>query len=253
MTEFAPEKLTEDKFLNGQVMLTQPLSGFRAGLESVFLAASVPAKRDDKVLELGMGAGAAALCLARRADTVHVTGLELSAGMAMLARRNCADNGLTDRVTVMAGDVCSPPDALKAQQFDHIMTNPPFDRAGSGRISPDLDKALANQEGTGNLDAFLALGAKRLKSDGTFTVVHRAERLDEVVAGLASHAIGGLTIFPLWPRQGAEARRVLVQGRKGSRAGARLLPGLVLHEGVDSHAFTKQAEAILRHGAALTF
>lgn len=253
MPEFAPDRLTEDKFLNGLIVLKQPQSGFRAGLDSVFLAAAVPAKPKDQVLELGMGAGAAALCLAARLPGVDVTGLELSAGMAQLAENNCADNGLADRVTVVQGDVTNPPDIIKNKQFDHVMLNPPFDRAGSGRVSPDSDKALANQEGTGSLDAFLSLAVKRIKSDGTITVVHRAERLDEIMCGLKSLSVGDLTIVPLWPRAGAQARRVIVQGRKGARGGAHIMAGLVLHEGTDSHNFTKQAEAILRHAAPLTF
>lgn len=246
------EQLTEDKFLNGLVRLHQPQSGFRAGLESVFLAAAVPAAPGDQVYEPGMGAGAAALCLAARVEGTSVTGLELSSNMVLLAEHNFIKNGFADRVSIHHGDVADPPESVKGRQFDHVMMNPPFDRAGSGRVSPDVDKARANQEGTGSLAAFLHCGVRRVKSDGTLTIIHRAERLDDIISGLADYAIGGLTIFPLWPRAGAEARRVIVQGRKGSRAGTRVLPGLVLHEGADSHNFTPEAEAILRHGAALT-
>ncbi len=246
------EHLTEDKFLNGLVRLHQPQTGFRAGLESVFLAAAVPAGPNDQVLEPGMGAGAAALCLAARVEGAHVTGLELSDNMVLLAEHNVQQNRFADRVRIHCGDVANPPEAIKSRQYDHVMMNPPFDRAGSGRLSPDADKARANQEGTGSLAAFLRFGIKRLKSEGSLTIIHRAERLDEIIAGLAIAGVGGLQIFPLWPRAGAEARRVIVQGRKGSRTGTRVLPGLVLHEGADSHSFTPGAEAILRHGAALT-
>ncbi len=247
-----PDQLTEDKFLNGLVSLHQPQTGFRAGLESVFLAAAVPARAGDHVLEPGMGAGAAALCLATRVAGARVTGLELSSNMVLLADHNVQQNKLGSHVTTHCGDVATPPVAIKAQQFDHVMMNPPFDRAGSGRVSPDKDKARANQEGTGSLSAFLEFGIRRLKSDGSLTIIHRAERLDEIMAGLADAGVGGLMVYPLWPRAGVEARRVIVQGRKGSRTGARVLPGLVLHEGTESHAFTPAAEAILRHGAALT-
>jgi tRNA1(Val) A37 N6-methylase TrmN6 len=92
----------------------------------------------------------------------------------------------------------------------------------------------------------MELGLKRTKAGGTFTAIIRTDRMSEALARLPER---GVSIFPLWPRAGQPAKRVLLQAVKGSRAGSSLLPGLVLH-GADG-SYTREANAVLRDGAAL--
>jgi tRNA1(Val) A37 N6-methylase TrmN6 len=89
---------------------------------------------------------------------------------------------------------------------------------------------------------------RRLAPRGRLTLVHRADRLDHVMAALAGR-LGAITIFPLWPTAGEPAKRVLATGRKGARGPARLSPGLILHD--RDGRFTPEAEAVLRDGAPL--
>ena len=83
---------------------------------------------------------------------------------------------------------------------------------------------------------------------GTLTLIHRAEALDELL-GLLKGRFGALAVFPLFPKQGTPAKRVLIQGIKGSRAPLEMLPGMVLHEADGS--YTDPANHILRGGAGL--
>ena len=85
---------------------------------------------------------------------------------------------------------------------------------------------------------------------GSVTFIHRADRLDELLTSLRDKA-GGIAVFPFWPTadRTRPAKRVIVQATKGGAAPLRLLPGLILHEG---DRYTDAAEAVLRHGAALT-
>jgi tRNA1(Val) A37 N6-methylase TrmN6 len=103
-------------------------------------------------------------------------------------------------------------------------------------------------EGAATLEAWLARALALLRPRGSLTAIHRADRLDRLLAALAA-GCGDLAVFPLWPRQGEAARRVLVQGRKGSGGPLRLLPGLVLH--VAGGTYTPAAEAVLRDAAGL--
>ena len=93
MSIFADADLTCNDFLGGRVRLYQPVKGYRAGVDPVLLAAAVPARAGDHVLELGCGAGQALLCLAARVPGLRLTGVELQAAYADLARRNGALNG----------------------------------------------------------------------------------------------------------------------------------------------------------------
>jgi len=238
---------TEDALLGGRVRLIQPKDGFRAAIDAVLMAAAVPAGAGDRILELGAGNGAAALCLAERVAGAGVSGLEVQADLALLAGRNAALNGKDGRVAFIAGDVLDPPPEL-AGPFDHVMANPPYLDPARANLPPDGARARATVEGAATLEDWLQLAFWRVGMKGTVTLIHRADRIDEIMAGLHGR-LGALTIFPLWPAAGVAAKRVIVQGRKGSNAPARILPGLVLHGA--GGAYTAEAEAVLRAGAPL--
>ena len=232
---------TEDRFLGGRVLVRQPEDGFRAGLDAVMLAASVPARPGEAALELGAGTGTASLCLAQRIENLTISGLEIDERLAGIANANAAANGMDGRVLFISGDALDPPAALR-RPFDHVFCNPPFHE---GEVSPDPARARALQD-DGRLAGWLAAGLKRTVSSGTFTAILRADRLGEALAVLPGR---GLAIFPLWPRAGIAAKRVIVQLRQGSRAPLRLLPGLALHAA--EGRYTPEADAVLKEGEAL--
>lgn len=227
-------------FLDGRIIAAQPEDGFQSGSDAVFLAAAVPARTGERVLELGAGSGVASLCLMARVAGLDVTGVEIDPALAGLANSNAAANGMAARF--LAADIFALPPDLK-QDFDQVFCNPPFH--GEGQASPNAARSLALSD-DGKLQDWLRLGLQRTVSGGFFTIIIRADRLAEVLAALP---IQGVNILPLWPRTGEPARRVIVQVRKGSRAPFGLLPGLVLHQ--PDGAWTPEAEAVLRRGAPL--
>lgn len=233
---------TEDRLLGGRVLLRQPADGYRAAIDPVLLAAATPAGEGDRVLDMGCGVGAAALCLAARIPGCLLTGVELQPALAALARINVAANGLEGRMSVIEGDIASVPPG----RFDRAMANPPFlDR---GTAAPDASKAAANMEGEVDLAGWIAAAARALKPRGWLTMIHRADRLDAICAALAPR-FGAIAILPVWPREGQPARRVLVRARLGVRSPASLHPGLALHR--PEGGFTPAADAILRDAAPL--
>jgi tRNA1Val (adenine37-N6)-methyltransferase len=235
------DDFTSDKFLNGRVTVRQSVSGFRSGLDAVMLAAAVPAREGDEVLELGSGAGAASLCLAKRTGC-SIFGLEIDPALAALADENAAQNELP-RAAFTRGDVHDIPPELR-RAFDHVMCNPPF-HDDEGRASPDPSRAVALQD-RGALGDWLKEGTRRVVSGGTFTTILRSDRIGEALVALGSY---GVSIFPLWPRTGEPAKRIILQAIKASRAPLVLLPGLVLHE--SDGRYTRAANAVLRDGGAL--
>ena len=238
--------VTHDTLLDGRVRLTQPKDGFRAAVDSVLLAAAVPARARQKVLEPGMGAGAAALCLARRIPGLSITGLELQPGMARLARANAEDNDLTEVIRVIEGDLKAPPPGLVPGDFEQVMANPPF--VADGTVPPEESKALANIEGGTTLRAWIGFCLSMLAHKGTLTMIHRADRLDRIISLLSGRA-GEIQIIPLWPKAGQPAKRAIVRARKGVRSPLVLHPGLILHEA--DGAYTPEAKRILRDGEPL--
>lgn len=237
---------TIDDFLGGAVRLVQPKDGYRVSMDTVMLAATVPAKPGETVLEGGVGSGGAALCLARRLPGVRVYGIDIQRAMVELARQNIAYNDLADFVTVRRQSVTdlSGPEAT----FDHVMVNPPYLAEGKAIRPPDQGKGLAHMDSGASLKDWIKFCIYRVKNRGTVSLVYRADRIDEVMA-LLYRRVGDLKILPLWPRIGTPAKRVIIQGRKGVHGAAKLLPGLALHGEVDR--YTSEARRILWDGAAL--
>ncbi|MGF7172469.1 tRNA1(Val) (adenine(37)-N6)-methyltransferase [Azospirillum doebereinerae] len=242
------EAAPTDFLLGGRVRLLQPEEGYRAAIDPVFLAAFTAARDGESVLDAGTGTGAAALCLAARLPGVSVVGLEQRADAAAFARRNAALNGLEARVSVVEGDLLAPPDALRPSSFDRVMMNPPYLRADAASPPPGAWKAAANVEGRARLPDWLRFADAMLKPRGMVTLVHRADRLDDILAALRGR-FGAVVVVPLWPRAGQEARRVLVAARKGVRSPARLTAGVTVHDA--DGRYTAEAERILRGAAAL--
>ena len=228
--------------------LRQPARGYRVAIDPVLLAAAVPAKAGERVLDLGSGTGAAALCLAHRAPAVHVTGLELQAALVDLARDNAADNDLGDRVTFIAGDIAHGarvgPDA-----FDHVMTNPPYQRAGCATPPGDASRAAAHQESVHvPLAAWVDFAFENVCEGGGITFIYTADRADELVTQMRRHATA-IRVISVFPKSDRPASRVIVRAGRAERASRRGGDGLVLHE--TDGSYTCAAQMILRDGAAL--
>ena len=229
-----------ETFLDGRVKIAQPETGFRSGLDAVMLAAAVTAQRGQTVLELGAGAGTASLCLLARVPGLALTGIEIDKNLTTLANDNAAANGMSAQF--VCADIFALPSELK-RDFDQVFCNPPFH--GDGQVSPNEMRATALMD-QGRLDDWLRLGLQRTASCGYFTAILRADRLNQALAALPEK---GVAVFPLWPKAGEAAKRVIVQARKGSKAPFALLPGLVLHQ--VNGAWTPEADDVLRRGNPL--
>jgi len=240
--------VTGDRLLGGRVRLRQPAEGVRAAIDPVFLAAAIPAVANQQILDAGCGTGAAMLCLAARVPGCRVIGIELQRDLVRLAGDNILLNGMADRLSVMAGDLLRPPPRLSPGSFDHVMANPPFIERGRGSPVSDPAKAAATIEGDAALGDWVRFALGRARGRGTITFIHRADRIDALLAQLAGRA-GGVVIFPLWPRAGQAANRVIVQATKQVAVPARLASGLVLHEA--DGRFTEAADAVLSGGDPL--
>ncbi len=239
---------TDGALLGGRVRHAQPLAGHRTGLEPVLLAAAVPARPGERVLEGGTGSGAALLCLAARLPGLRGLGIERDSGMAALARANMAANGF-DGLAVLEGDLTglAPAELGADGAFDHALANPPWH--GTGTASPEPLREAAKRGAPGLIAIWARQLAAPLRHRGTLSLVAAAAALPACLAALSEAGCGSHAILPLWPRAGRLAGLVLVQGIKGGRGPCRVLPGLVLH--AENGGFTPAAEAVLRGGAAL--
>jgi tRNA1(Val) A37 N6-methylase TrmN6 len=241
--------VSDDAFLGGRVRLWQPVDGFRAGLDSVMLAASVDASPRQRVCDLGLGAGTASLCLAARIAGLHVTGVEIDRDLAEIAQANAARNAHAASFDVVVADVLKRPRALERQSFHHVITNPPFHNADRGTRAPAPGKARATSAGPRELIAWLSFARALARPKGFVTAIIPPEQLALALQALSPDG-QGVEIIPFWPKPGTPAKRLIVRTRTNSKTPLRLSPGLVLHDA--GGAVSAAADAVLRRGEALS-
>jgi len=150
---------------------------------------------------------------------------------------------------VRQGDATQLPSDLRGS-FDHALMNPPYHEEARHDVSADEIKRAANTEKTGDLALWIGSAATALKPSGTLTIIHRADRREEILSVL-QNAFGDIEILPLLPRMGAEPKRIIIRARKDAFYSARECRVLVLHK--DTGGYTDEAEEILRRCQALTF
>ena len=208
----------------------------------MLLAASIPARPGQSVLEAGTGAGAALLCLGHRVPGLAGTGVERDPAMAALARHNLAANTLP--FAILTADVTTHP---SLQQADHVLANPPWHDPASTR-PPDARRAAATHRAPAGLEAWVAALAPLVCPGGTLTLALPMALIPAAQALLDGQGLPGQTVMPLCPRAGQPAKIALLRAVHAPE-GRHIAPGLVLHP--DGPGYTEAAEAILRHGAAL--
>ena len=240
--------ISKTALLGGRVTCFQPGNSYRSAIDAVLLAAAIEARVGERVLDVGTGVASAALCLATRIEGIHVTGLELQDILVQLAQRGIEASNQMTSVDIVQGDLLSPPDTLKAGTYDQVMANPPYLVAGKGNIPPDPIKAVATIEGEAVFADWVQFANRMLHPKGVLTLIHRADRLDQLLAEVRNQ-FDHIVIYPLWPRAGADANRVLVQARKGRGGPTRLLPGLVIHKA--NGDYTDTTNDILLNAAPL--
>ena len=244
---------SDDAVLDGRLVLRQPVRGHRFGHDAILLAAATAAQSGERAYELGAGVGAAGLALARRVDGLDVTLIEIDPVLAALGQHNAERNGLDGRARALCLDVAAPVAALAAAGLspataDHVLMNPPFNAPHNP--SPDPGRRSAHAASEAMLQYWLRTAAWLLRASGSLTLIWRADGLAEVLAALTPK-FGAIMILPVHPKPGLPAIRVLVRAMKDRSGPLALLPGFVLADADGKPS--READVILRHGAALPF
>ena len=249
------QTVSRDAFLGGRLMLLQPASGFRAGLDSVLLGAAVGSAAG-ALLDLGAGVGTAGLVALIHRPGVRATLVETEPQTVDLARQNVADNGFSGRAEILAADVTATgsiraASGIEADHYVTVLANPPYFTAGQGTPPRGAGRAAARHMSAAALDLWVRTAAAAAAPKAEIIFVAPAQTLAALLAAFDAR-FGAITVLPLLSRPGQPALRVLVRGIKGSRAPLTLLAGRPLH-GPEGNAFLPEFEAILRGETTLVW
>ncbi len=233
--------------LNKNILLRQPKEGFRASIDSVLLAAACRASGNDTILDMGCGVGAVTLCLLHRLKNVHVTGIERQEVYKNLAEENASLNGFGERAHFIQACVTDFNVDTKDHRFDHIVSNPPYFGNGSHLISPNVLKAEA-MAGEDIPEIWIKKAFDLLKPKGELVLINPADCLVRIINALGKK-FGAVEIIPLWPKQGRNAKRIIVRAIKNRKSAPVIHHGLILHK--EDGDYTNEANAILRDGKSI--
>jgi tRNA1(Val) A37 N6-methylase TrmN6 len=197
-------------------------------MDAALLAAACDADPGERVIEAGCGVGGALLAAATRRPGRRFVGLERDPAAADLARGNAALNGLPIASRSSPATSSAGFRALDLPVFDAVISNPPFFDDPGPCARPRPEKAGAWMA-DGGLAAWTGFCLKAVREGGTITLIHRADRLADILALLAPKA-GSFRIRPVAPFADAPAKRVIVRAIKTGKAPLVLLPPLVLHD-----------------------
>lgn len=212
-----------DYLVDEDIKIIQPEVGFKASVDSIILAKSISVRDNSTILDVGCGVGSASICATKYVKNVKVTGIDIDDKMVKLAIENYKNNGVD--CDVICDSIKNMP--LKGQRFDYVITNPPFYEKEKGRLS--VAKLQANHE-TIPLSKWIEFCIKRLKPNGTFSIIHVSDRLCEILAILYNFKsfIGDITVTPISFKNGEDPKRINVTA-KHSKLGKMKLKNTIFY------------------------
>ncbi len=235
------EETVDDLGLGG-LQLIQKKSGFRFGTDAVLLSWFTGLKDRESVADLGTGSGILPVLFAAKSRSTRIVGVELQAPYAEMAARSIRLNGLDERVTILQGDVRDRDFLKSLGHFDVVTSNPPYKPLGTGLMNPKDEKMIARHEITLDLDGLIQGASILLGSKGRFCLVHRPERLLEIVDAMRRHHLEPKRIRMVAPSKGKAPNLVLVEGVKYQRPFLRWEPQLEIYDADGSR--TRETEEL---------
>ena len=234
------KSLTADSFFNGRIQVKQHRSGYRFSIDAVLLASHAKPGPEDTVLDLGTGCGIIPMILAYRNPGIEVYGIEVQTDLADIAALNITENGLDDQITVLCMDMKTLNLETTSEPVDLVVSNPPFRKAESGRINPNRQRAVARHEIKATLYDVVETGRRMLRTGGRFVMVYLAERMTDILTQMRTAGIEAKSIRTIHSGIETSAKLVLVEGKKGGRAGIKIGPPLIIYR--KNGAYTDEVE-----------
>lgn len=214
-----------DEFLNGRLRLIQSKDGYRFSIDAILLSEFVTIRKGDVIVDLGTGCGVILLMLLLTKSTGHTIGLEIQQGLADQAARNAILNGFENKMDVVIGDIKYHP--LSRESADVVICNPPYRRAKSGRINPDVRRAIARHELLASLDDILRAARGLLRKKGRLALIYPSARLADILVRLKHYDFEPKRLRINYPDLKSNAKLTLIEASLHGKPGLEIGPPLL--------------------------
>lgn len=203
----------EDKRLK----IIQAKDSYRFSVDSILLLNFIRLKNYENIIDLGTGSGIIPLLLFGKKKGLSIYGVEIQKDLADMARRSVELNKLQNGITIIQEDFRNLKNNFKNQQFDVVVSNPPYISMGQGKINPSINKAIARHEVKGDLEDMISVSNYLLKNKGRIYLIYRSAKLIKLVITLKRYGIEPKVIKLIHPRPGENANLVLLEGIKSGK------------------------------------
>ena len=228
-TELNEYERIDDLNLNGYKII-QDKRGFCFGVDAVLLADFPLVKKGDTVCDLGCGTGIIPLLLCAKSGAKKVFGVEIVSPMAEIAQRNIFMNRLTDKMEVICHDLKSVQDIFEQGSMDVVTCNPPYKESGGGIKSESEWLMVARHEVRCNFNDVVDAGGYLLKNGGRLDIIHRPERLCDLIFAMRDKNLEPKRIRFIHPKPGEPPSMVLIEGQKGARPKVKVEKPLFIYD-----------------------
>lgn len=199
--------------------IIQNEKGFCFGMDSVLLSDFAKnIKNNSTVLDLGTGTGIIPILLCGKTNLRKVVGIEIQQDVANMAKRSSQLNNLQDRFEVVNTNIIDLKNIYEKQSFDVIVTNPPYKKENTGITNENEAKLISRHEITANLEDFISISKDLLKDKGEFYMVHRPERLVDILSLMRKYKIEPKILKFVSPNKNKEPNLILIKGIKNANS-----------------------------------
>ena len=219
-----------DDLQRNQYQIIQNEAKFCFGMDAVLLSGYTKVKKGETVLDLGTGTGIIPLLLSAKTEASHFTALEIQEESADMARRSVALNGLSEKITIVTGDIKKATQIFGKAVFDVVTSNPPYMNDQHGLKNPDMPKAIARHEVLCSLEDVVREASAVLKPNGRFYMVHRPFRLAEIFEQLKKYKLEPKAMQLVYPYVDKEPNMVLIECLKGGKPMIKIAPPLIVYK-----------------------
>lgn len=209
--------------------LIQKDGGFRFGIDAVLLANFAKTSKASRIVDLGTGTGIIAVLLAGKTEAEHITGVEILPEMAEMAKRSILLNNLENRVDILNIDLKECVKLLGYECADMVVSNPPYVDSGCGLLNNSGEKAVARHEILCTLDDVVSTAASLLKNKGQLNIVHRPERLADVICTMRKYSLEPKLMQLVYPGEGKSPNLVMIRGYKDGNKQMKVLEPLYIY------------------------
>ena len=223
-------RVVNDLLDYNDLKIVQDDNYFNFSLDSVLLPNFVKINKNTKnILDLGTGNAPIPMILTTLTDA-KIYGIEIQKEVYELAVESIKMNQLENRINLINDNIKNLDKYFEPNSFDVIVSNPPyFKYSEKSNINESIQKTIARHEKEITLSEIVATAKKYLNNNGIFALVHRTDRLIEIIEEFRKNNIEPKKIRLIYPKQNEESNMVLIEGRKNGNTGLKILPPLIVH------------------------